>query len=463
MKPGKSLSIFLFITFSLAVLASVSAMTVMYFFRQEDRMAYGLQLAGQPITGLSRSETKKLLEKKLVPQLERKALVLTYEHKSWQYKPADIGLQADIPATVDAAYSIGRKQGLVGAVIESLSCALQGRNVTIVTSLDETRLKAALEKPAKEIGRPAQNATVSVGPKDVIHTPSQDGLELNVSELIDTLRDPLLALQLPQQHEVILNHTAPKVKSEDLKGVDTVLGSYSTYFIADSDRGENVRLAASKLNGVILPSGGDFSFNKTVGPRDVAAGYLDAPVIIGGRVEPGIGGGVCQVSSTLYNAILLANLTPTDRQPHYYPSSYCPAGLDATVADGLIDFCFKNSLANPVVLLSSISGDELTFHVLGSSADHTADIYLETYNPAKNRYISYRVYEKDGVEINREHLYTDDYDDPPPPDKKPDPNKPKPEQAAGSDSGSTVTSAPEPAPAPAPAPEEKKKKRRHRS
>ena len=132
--------------------------------------------------------------------------------------------------------------------------------------------------------------------------------------------------------------------------------------------------------------------------------------MINGKVEDGIGGGVCQVSSTLYNAILLAGLKPTVRTSHFYPSTYCPPGLDATVADNLIDFQFKNPLAHNVYILAEAHNNALTIRVLGTQADLQGNtIHLETIGTPLAPSV-YRIYSMQGQVIEREFLHTDRYE-----------------------------------------------------
>jgi len=169
-------------------------------------------------------------------------------------------------------------------------------------------------------------------------------------------------------------------------------------------------LAAGHLDDVLVRSGESFSFNNTVGPRTGSAGYKKAGVIVEGRLEDDFGGGVCQVSSTLYNAILLAGLTPTVRTAHYAPSTYCPPGRDATVADGLLDFEFYNGMPHNVYLLTGAYDGVLTVYVLGTKSDLNGnDIYLETEGGSMQPSV-YRVYARDGRVIEREYLHTDYYE-----------------------------------------------------
>ena len=155
-----------------------------------------------------------------------------------------------------------------------------------------------------------------------------------------------------------------------------------------------------------------FSFNDTVGHRTSANGFQTASVIIDGKVEQDWGGGVCQVSSTLYNAVLLAGLTPTERSNHSLPSSYVPLGQDATVADGLLDFKFKNPLPHSVYILTSCYSGTLNIFVLGCQEDLQGKSYKLSSKVNNNTATVYRVVYKNGEEIDREYLHADSYDPP---------------------------------------------------
>ena len=133
----------------------------------------------------------------------------------------------------------------------------------------------------------------------------------------------------------------PEMTEEKLTAkmfADTI-ASYSTKYNPDEvDRSYNMLLASNKVNGTVIQPGGEFSYNKVVGERSVAAGYRNAKVFENGRVVDGLGGGICQVSSTIYNAVLYANLEIIERQNHTFSVVYTPLGQDATVVMGAIDF-----------------------------------------------------------------------------------------------------------------------------
>ncbi|MBQ3114527.1 MAG: VanW family protein [Clostridia bacterium] len=148
------------------------------------------------------------------------------------------------------------------------------------------------------------------------------------------------------------------------------LGTYTTYYTAGNvNRSHNVALAASKLDGYIMMPGEVFSYNDVVGERTAARGFRNAAVYTANGVENGIGGGICQVSSTLYNSVLYANLEIVSRTNHSYTVSYAPKGQDATVSMGTIDFKFKNNHENPIMLKAYVGGGACTISVYGKKTE----------------------------------------------------------------------------------------------
>lgn len=145
-----------------------------------------------------------------------------------------------------------------------------------------------------------------------------------------------------------------------------VLGEYTTKYDANVyGRSHNIALAASAINDTVLEPGASFSFNGVVGSRNTSRGYMAAPVLVGGKYESGIGGGVCQVSTTVFNAALLSNMEITERFPHALAAGYVPLGMDAAVYYGLQDFRFRNPYSTPVTIKAHAENGELTVKILG--------------------------------------------------------------------------------------------------
>lgn len=159
-----------------------------------------------------------------------------------------------------------------------------------------------------------------------------------------------------------------------------LLASYSTKLTGSAARISNVRLAANACNGTVLNTGDEFSFNGVVGKRTAARGYLPAPAYLAGETVDTIGGGICQVSSTLYAACLHANLAITDRTAHRYVSSYIPNGLDATVSWGTLDYKFQNNTNYPIRIVATTENGKLHVQLYGTKTDESyVVITSETY------------------------------------------------------------------------------------
>lgn len=160
------------------------------------------------------------------------------------------------------------------------------------------------------------------------------------------------------------------LQSLNAKLFNHTLSEYSTlYSSSNKNRSKNIEIAANKINGTILAPGEDFSYNNIVGPRTAANGFLDAPMFENGETVQGTGGGVCQVSSTLYSAVLYADLQIVTRRCHSLTVAYVPKGQDATVAYGSIDFQFKNNLAYPVRISASAGKGKVTISITGTKPD----------------------------------------------------------------------------------------------
>ncbi|MGN0150490.1 MAG: VanW family protein, partial [Clostridia bacterium] len=155
------------------------------------------------------------------------------------------------------------------------------------------------------------------------------------------------------------------------------MASYSTsYGSSTANRASNVARAASLINGKVLAPGEVFSFNSTVGKRTVANGFSTAPEYVNGKTVDGIGGGTCQVSSTLYNAVLYSDLDIVSRTNHMFTVSYVPNGQDATVADGGPDFKFKNNTDYPIKISAYTGGGKITVSIIGTDWEPKREVKI---------------------------------------------------------------------------------------
>ena len=378
-----------------------------------DKIVLGVRAEGQPLGGLDRTAAEKFFNTVAAQKIHD--LTFRCDGEEFVVTPAEIGLTPLVDKAAQEAFSYGRGGSTVGNFNDQIKCILNGRNVKLTAAYDTALLEEKLNDIAAKVQRDPVNALCRFSSGTVIEkVPGVIGKRLNVTELAESLREPLTTLNLPKGAiDLKLEDIAPFVTTEDIAAVDSVLGTYSTSYYP-GDRGDNIWLAANSISDKLVKTGWTFSFNDTVGPRTWDNGYKVAGVIINGRPDVDYGGGVCQVSSTLYNAVLLAGLTPTERTPHFFQSTYIAPGRDATVADGQIDFKFRNDLAHNVYLLAEAYGSTLSVYVLGTKADlGGADVVLET----DGSYMSpslYRVWYNGDEMIRSEYLHTDVYETPKP-------------------------------------------------
>lgn len=165
----------------------------------------------------------------------------------------------------------------------------------------------------------------------------------------------------------------PKVDTELLEEIRTKeIGNYVTYYReSNKERSHNIQLAAEAINNVVLFPGETFSFNKVVGKRTKEKGYLKAPVIVRGELSEDIGGGICQVSSTLFNAVLFDGISIVERYSHSRSVPYVPPGKDATVSWWGPDFIFKNELSHPILIRANARDGRLVVRIFTSDSVHT--------------------------------------------------------------------------------------------
>ena len=233
--------------------------------------------------------------------------------------------------------------------------------------------KIDIEKIYKEIYKEAKDAYIIEEPFE-LHK-EEDGVDLAI-----TIEDAKKILSEEKEtYTIQLKITKPKIKVKDLgdKLFKQTLAKYTTIYDASNyNRSHNVALAAKTLNGTILLPGETFSYNGKLGNTNAAKGYKEATAYVGGKVVPSYGGGICQVSSTLYNAVLYANLEIVERYNHSYVVNYVPAGRDATVAYGGKDFKFKNSRTYPIKIVSSAKNGVVSISIVGIKEEKEYEVVL---------------------------------------------------------------------------------------
>lgn len=284
-------------------------------------------------------------------------------------------------------------------------------------------------------------AKVHTEAKDAYYTkdpfqiyPHVNGIDFDLEAAREMLKED------KKEYEISLKITVPKVTTDKIgpEAFPDLLSSFSTRYDASNyPRTTNLKLAMNKLNGVVVNSGETFSYNKTLGKRTAAAGYKEAGGYAAGGVVQTLAGGICQISSTLYDAVVYANLDIVERHNHMFLAGYVGAGKDATVVYGALDFKFKNTRKYPIMIKTSIGNGVAKIDIYGIKEDVEYDVDIVTnvlsYTPFKVVYendsslaeeqqkvsqngmngcksITYKVVKLNGTEVSRTVLSSDTYD-----------------------------------------------------
>mgnify|MGYP002674543802 CR=1 FL=1 len=288
-----------------------------------------------------------------------------------------------------------------------------------------------IEKIYEEVKSEPQDATYTTDPFEII--PHKNGIDFDVEKAKEALKEQ------KDEYVIELIITEPKVHTNEIgeEAFPDLLSSFSTkYDESNVPRSKNLKIALSKLNGVVIMPGEVFSYNKTLGKRTVEEGYQYANGFAGGKVVPMLAGGICQISSTLYDAALYANMKIVERHNHMFQAGYVEPGKDATVVYGSLDFQFENTRKYPVMLKTKSGGGLAEIKIFGIKEEVEYDIEIITevqsytsYNVVYEndtslapgtesvaqwglkgcRSKTYRIISLNGQEISKELLSTDSY------------------------------------------------------
>ncbi len=357
---------------------SISLLTA-YLIWSEGRIIPGVNVGGFRVGGMKVQEATKLLSEEMEVLTEKK-VVLIFKKRPFSLVLNSVGIKLDIPESIAKAYQIGRTGSFWKQMASRWKIYRHGYNVRPVFNNNRVSLNSFFHLLEAGIAIEPVRSVVKVNREgEISYSPSRIGLVIDQALLTQKMENA--AFQKNESViEVPIKKVFPPLTEDDINkwGLDQILGIYTTkYEIALKDRVNNLLIASSAINNVIVYPGQSFSFNTWVGPRVTEVGYKEAPVVYLGKLVPGVGGGVCQVSSTLYNAVLLANLKIVQRLNHSLPSAYVPLARDATVVYDGVDLIIENTSNFPILLVSNVTPPYLTVAVLGSKPDWK-NIKLET-------------------------------------------------------------------------------------
>lgn len=320
------------------------------------------------LSGLTLEQGRQELENQLSTESSGEITFSIGEQDSVTLPLKVLGLSFNLDPALEQAWSVGRQGNMLNQVLERLPIHRE-RKIPLETVWDDQALKKTLEEAFQGYTVSPQDAYFELGEDNTFRIiPEQLGRTLDLDALAQEIKKVNPAADLPRLEVPVSSSVSPKVTQEQLKGLQITgfLASFTTYFDSSLiNRSENIRLAAKAIDKKLLAPGETFSFNETVGERTVEAGYKEAMIIEGDVFTPGLGGGICQVSSTLYNAILQGHLQVIERHPHSLPITYVAPGRDATVSYPILDLKFRNSTQGYLLIRSRVLENSITFELYG--------------------------------------------------------------------------------------------------
>lgn len=323
-------------------------------------------------------------------------LQLNYNGETNVISPDEIDLKYNTSEVVDEAYHYTKTDSYFENVKRFFDLNKNSKNLEIKSLYNENKLSEKIQNISDSINVDMKNAKVYISDSGNISVSSATiGKELDIASTKESIYDAIKNKDY-KSIDLKVNIKEPKISTEAVKSVNTLLAEFSTKFSTkDSNRVTNVVLSAKATSDVLLMPGEEFSYNNLTGKRTTSNGYKDAPVIINGKLEQDVGGGVCQVSSTLFNSVLYSGLDVTSRRNHSLKSSYVSIGRDAMVSDGGSDFRFKNPYSHPVYIKNTVSNGVITSKIYGNTSDKkNISIKVEPYTTegldAAKTYIEYK-------------------------------------------------------------------------
>ena len=323
-------------------------------------------------------------------------LQLNYNGETNVISPDEIDLKYNTSEVVEKAYHYTKTDSYFENVKRFFDLNKNSKNLEIKSLYNENKLSEKIQNISDSINVDMKNAKVYISDSGNISVSSATiGKELDIASTKESIYDAIKNKDY-KSIDLKVNIKEPKISTEAVKSVNTLLAEFSTKFSTkDSNRVTNVVLSAKATSDVLLMPGEEFSYNNLTGKRTASNGYKDAPVIINGKLEQDVGGGVCQVSSTLFNSVLYSGLDVTSRRNHSLKSSYVSIGRDAMVSDGGSDFRFKNPYSHPVYIKNTVSNGVITSKIYGNTSDKkNISIKVEPYTTggldAAKTYIEYK-------------------------------------------------------------------------
>lgn len=349
----------------------------------KDKICKGVSIGEVDVSGMSESEA---LEKvnEYVDKIMKNHVTIEVSDNQLDTSFGALGVSCDSESIVKKAFQLGKRGNLWKRLKELEKIKLSGKKYELPFSLDEDMLQEFVETQCTQFDVKSKNSKLKLKNGKFVATKERVGHEVQIEETIEKIKEVLdhNLRDEPVTIEAVVDDTEPKYTREMVSKCQDLIGKYTTSFATSTAaRASNVKTAANYINGTILYPGKTFSTIKVIKDRTEENGYQTAPEYSSGKVVDGIGGGVCQVSTTLYNAVINAELEIVERSPHSMVVSYVDVSRDAAISGDYKDFKFKNNTDAPIYIAASAEGGMLSFRIYGEETreeNRTIEFQSET-------------------------------------------------------------------------------------
>ncbi|NNU74748.1 VanW family protein [Clostridium estertheticum] len=382
MKKKAIIIIGVLILFSTFTFSGYSYIRVKYW---DSLILPGVKIGNEDLTGKTRKEAQTIINDKYASDVMKKKITIVTDEKKYIIDYKMVEAKYNVDQAVEQALTYG-KDGNMFQRYKAITHPVS-KQIKLTFEYNDKAVDKILKGIAKDIDKNAKNATIT---KDIggqfFVTNDVIGKQLEVDKLKNDIKSKIdVGVSKDDDYiKAAVKDIKPKISEAALKTINTRISRYTTNFGSSSEgRATNIALATGSINGKLLMPGDVFSFNDVVGERTALRGYKAAGVIIGDKLEQGLGGGICQVSSTLYNAMLSTSIVSVERIHHTISSGYIPKGQDATVDYGNLDYKFKNTFEYPIYIEGFLSNGNIHFNIYSNSTltKRTYEIVNEVSEP----------------------------------------------------------------------------------
>ena len=348
---------------------------------EQDTFYDGITLEGESLSGLTMLDAIAKYQKQLSNVASATSITITARGKTYTLDSSSVQMSTNLQSTLSLAYSTGRTGSFDERYAQLQQLKSEGLDFSLNRGWNEDTLRSKISQIAADVYVKGQDADVESFDPDTgkfTFTSEVTGYELDSDDLYAQITQAVANGNVNANIEAKIIEVAPEHTVEYMKEHFGRISYAQTKTTSNSDRNRNIKLATAEFNGMRVEPGETLSFNKTTGERTEAKGYRPAGAYSGGFLVQEPGGGVCQVSTTLYNAVVKADLEVLERSPHSRVSDYVPIGLDAAVNWPSQDFKFKNTSDYPIFIVAEFADQKLTFKIYGKQLDDGVYIKLES-------------------------------------------------------------------------------------